>query len=171
MEITYYSAYNTPKTQAAPAGNKEEPVYTMTIDKEGNKKLIKTGMTNIYEIIQEHLEQSKIENIIRRATEGDPYALNVINGQYIDATDLPTSLAEAQSFVIRAKGEFDQLPINIRRSFDMSAEKYIAAYGTSNWLKIMGINTDSTKPNNAALTDQKDQPKKNSTDSTKKGEK
>lgn len=142
----FYTAYNRPETQASPAGEKEEPVYQMHVDTKGNKQLIKTGMTNIYDIIQESLEQSKIENIIRRATEGDPYALTQMNGQYIDTTDLPTTLAEAQSFVIKAKNEFDQLPINIRRQFDMSAEKYIAAYGTENWINIMGLNKPAEKP-------------------------
>lgn len=140
MKIPFWTAYNRPKTEPAPGGSKEEPVYMMQVDLQGNKTLIQTGKTNIYDIIQESLEQSKIENIIRRATEGDPYALTVMNGQYIDTTDLPTTLAEAQRFVIHAKEEFDQLPINIRRQFDMSAEKYIAAYGTSDWLNIMGIN-------------------------------
>lgn len=135
--MNFYTAYNRPDTQAAPSGIKEEPVYQMQIDNKGHKCLVQTGMTNIYDIIQESLEQSKIENIIRRAREGDPYALETMNGQFIDATDLPTSLAEAQSFVIKAKNEFDQLPIEIRRQFDMSAEKYVAAYGTEKWMDIM----------------------------------
>lgn len=167
----FYTAYNRPQTQESPAGSKEEPVYEMQIDLQGHKKLIKKGMTNIYEIIQASLEQSKIENIIRRATEGDPYALTVMNGQYIDTTDLPKSLAEAQSFVIKAKSEFDQLPINIRRQFDMSAEKYIAAYGTSDWLNIMGISTNSTKKENPKKLDLNQNTEKNHTDSTKKEEK
>lgn len=150
MKIPFFTAYNRPKTTAAPAGSKEEPVYQMQIDLRGNKTLVKTGMTNIYDIIQESLEQSKIETIIRRATEGDPYALTMMNGQYIDTTDVPNTLAEAQQFVIRAKEEFDQLPINIRRAFDMSAEKYIANYGTSDWINIMGIKNETNKTTNTS---------------------
>lgn len=149
-KIPFYTAYNKPKTTATPAGSKEEPVYQMQIDLRGNKTLVKTGMTNIYDIIQESLEQSKIETIIRRATEGDPYALTMMNGQYIDTTDVPNTLAEAQQFVIRAKEEFDQLPINIRRAFDMSAEKYIANYGTSDWINIMGIKNETNKTTNTS---------------------
>lgn len=138
--MTFYTAYTRPKTEASPAGAKEEPVYKMEIEvKTGKKQLIQKGFTNIYNIIQESLEQSKIENIIRRATEGDPYALNVMNGQYIDTTEVPATLAEAQAFVIKAKQEFDTLPINIRRKFDMSAEKYIATYGTAGWIEALEI--------------------------------
>lgn len=145
--MKFYTAYNRPKTKETPAGNKEEPVYQMQIDNKGHKELVKTGYTNIYDIIQESLEQSKIENIIRRAREGDPYALTAMDGNFIDTTDLPTTLAEAQSFVIKAKNEFDQLPIEIRRQFDMSAEKYVATYGTEKWMDIIipKSSTDSTK--------------------------
>lgn len=162
-KVKFYNAYNRPITSAAPAGSKEEPVYRMDIDLKGNKTLIQTGYTNIYDIIQESLEQSKIENIIRRATEGDPYALTIMNGQYIDTTDLPNTLADAQRFVIRAKEEFDQLPINIRRQFDMSAEKYIATYGTSSWINVMGIKngTDSTKEKPSEQVNQNNKTPKN----------
>lgn len=165
--MKFYTAYNRPKTEKTPAGEKEEPVYQIQIDTAGRKELVKIGMTNIYDIIQESLEQSKVENIIRRAREGDPYALTVMNGDFIDTTDLPKNLAEAQSFVIRTKNEFDKLPIEIRRQFDMSAEKYVAAYGTEGWKNIMGFNTDSTKKETQPSTDPKPQPSENSTNSTK----
>lgn len=138
--MEFYTAYKRPATKPAPAGEKEEPVYQMQINNKGERNLVKIGKTNIYDIIQESLEQSKIENIIRRAREGDPFALTVMNGQYIDTTDLPNTLAEAQSFVIKAKEEFDKLPIQIRRQFDMSPEKYIAKYGGAEWMEIMGLN-------------------------------
>lgn len=137
--MKYYTAYNTPETEAAPAGSKEENVYQINIDLNGHKIIEKIGVTNIYDIIQASLEQSKIENIIRRATEGDTNALNIMNGDYIDTTDVPKTLAEAQNFVIKAKNEFDQLPINIRREFNMSAEQYIAEYGKTSWIEKLGI--------------------------------
>lgn len=153
----FYTAYQRRDTEPAPAGEKEEPVYQMQINARGHKELVKTGKTNIYDIIQESLEQSKIENIIRRATEGDAYALQAMNGQYIDVSEMPKTLAEAQQFVIKAKGEFDQLPINIRRKFDMSAEKYIATYGTSEWIEAMEIvkNTQKKDPTPIMINNKK----------------
>lgn len=135
----YYTAYIRPNTEETPAGSKEESVYEMMIDLNGHKILKEKGKTNIYDIIQESLEQSKIENIIRRATEGDIMALQMMNGEYVDVTDVPHTLAEAQNFVIKAKQEFDQLPIKIRQKFNMSAEQYIAEYGHSSWIDKLGI--------------------------------
>ncbi|UPW41772.1 internal scaffolding protein [Peromfec virus RodF7_13] len=142
----FYTAYKKPETKESPAGNKEEPVYEIEIDETGHKKIIETGKTNIYDMIQESLEQSKIENIVRRATEGDANALSVVNGSYIDVTDMPSTLAEAQQFVIKAKNEFDTLPLQVRREYNFSAEQYIADYGTENWAKIIGIQKPEPKP-------------------------
>lgn len=142
--MRYYTAYHTPSTEPAPTGSKYEKVYEITIDLKGHKVLAESGETNIYDIIQESLEQSKIENIIRRATEGDANALQTMNGQFIDTTDVPKTLAEAQNFVIKAKNEFDQLPISIRKEFNMSAEQYIAEYGHTSWLEKLGVKPEPT---------------------------
>lgn len=127
-----------PETKPAPSGSPTEPEYTMTIDKEGHKVLKKTGETNTYNLIQESLEATKIENIMRRVTEGDPTALNLMNGQYLDVTDVPNTLAEAQNFVIKASQEFEKLPIDIKRKFDMSPEKYVATFGSEEWMTKVG---------------------------------
>lgn len=127
------------KTIPANPGSPTEPEYMMLIDENGHKCLKQTGETNTYNLIQESLEQTKIENIMKRAEAGDPFAINVMNGQYMDVTDVPNTLAEAQNFVIQATQEFEKLPIDIRRKFDMSAEKYIASFGTETWAKNLGI--------------------------------
>lgn len=141
-----YHWNNRPKTIEAPNGSPTEPEYTMTIDEKGHKILKKTGETNTYNLIQESLEQTKIENILRRAEAGDPFAINVKNGQYLDVTDVPNTLAEAQNFVIKASQEFEKLPIDIRRKFDMSPEKYIASFGSEAWAAALGIKLKKEDP-------------------------
>lgn len=135
-----------PETTPTSNGSPTEPEYTMTIDKTGHKNLKQTGETNTYNLIQESLEQTKIENIIRRAEMGDPLALNMMNGQYLDVTDVPNTLAEAQNFVIKASQEFNKLPIDIKRKFDMSPEKYIANFGTKEWADKIGIKLTPDAP-------------------------
>lgn len=135
-----------PKTIAAPNGSPEEPEYTMCIDKNGHKYLKETGKTNTYNLIQESLEETKIENIMRRAERGDLTALNITNGQYLDITELPNTLAEAQNFVIKATQDFERLPLEIRRKFDMSPEKYVATFGSETWATAMGINLHPETP-------------------------
>lgn len=127
-----------PERFTTEAGRKYANTYEITIDKNGHKTLNKTGETNTYAMIQEYLEESKIENILKRATE-DPTVLEAANGQYIDCTEMPTTLAEAQNLIIRLNTEFDSLPIETKKKFDMSAEKYVAEYGNENWAKAMNM--------------------------------
>lgn len=135
----FYSRTSKRPTTAAPSGSAEADTYEVEIDTTGHKHLVKSGKTNVYERIQTSLESTKIENIIRRATAGDVSALAVTNGQYLDCTDMPKSLAEAQNILIKLQTQFDSLPLEIRQKYDMSAERYIADYGTENWAKNLGI--------------------------------
>lgn len=133
-----WSRFDRPDTEESPAGTATEPEYTEYIDKNGHLTLKETGETPTYEMIQAALEETKIENIIRKATLGDPTALAATQGAYIDTTELPTSLAEMQNMLINANNEFEKLPLETRLKFDQSAEKYISMYGTEEWAKLMG---------------------------------
>lgn len=151
LKPVFWSRTARPETTATPAGNREQDVYEVNIDERGHKSLIKTGKTNIYEKIQASLESTKIENIIRRATAGDPTALAQTTGQYLDITDAPRTLAEVQGIIIKMTNEFNNLPLDVRKMYDFSPEKYVADYGTENWMKNLGIKlpsqTEPTKPN------------------------
>lgn len=136
--MTFRTRFTKAVRMPSDSGEKLVDTYEMRIDERGHKVLQKSDIKeNIYEMIQESLEESKIENIIRRAVYGDASALNVHNAQYFDATDAPTSLAEAQEMIINATSEFYKLPLEIREQFDHSPEKYVHMYGTQDWLDII----------------------------------
>lgn len=124
---------------STPSGDKIQYEHREEIDKNGKRKLIKDVAINIYDKIQASREQCEIETILRKATEGDMSVLSMVNGNYIDVTDAPSSLAEAQQFVIRAKTEFDSLPEETKKKFDNNAEMYVAQYGTKTWEDATGI--------------------------------
>lgn len=151
--MLFYNRTNPRKVEPAPAGSKEEIEYTVYLNERGEKCIKETGRTNIYEMIQEQLEESKVENIVRRATLGDVNALNANHGTYMDVTDMPTTLAQAQQFVINATREFNKLPIEKRRMFNMSAEQYVAAYGNEYWMRSMGLKENNEQRNREPLRD------------------
>lgn len=137
--MKYATAYQPGKRNESPAGEKFEITYEMDIDENGHKTLKKSErLENVYEIIQESLEETKIENIIRRAVGGDPTALSTMHGEYIDATNAPASLAEAQRMIIQATEEFFKLPVEIREKFDHSPEMYINELGSQSWMDKIG---------------------------------
>lgn len=122
----------------APAGQKFEMRHTAHMDKNGKRYLKPDKRLEIYEIIQSHAEECDINNIINRALNGDPFALNKKTGNYMDVTEMPKTLAEAQQIVINLKNGFDELPAEVRAKFENNAEIYVASYGTDNWMEKVG---------------------------------
>lgn len=137
--IKFNSRTNKPKTISAPSGEKFANEYAMQIDEKGHKTLKKVGETNIYEKIQSNLEETLIENILTRAAMGDSKALNRVQGNYIDCTEMPETLADAQNRILLLKSEFDRLPIELRREYNFSAEEFVTDAGSTKWNKLMGI--------------------------------
>lgn len=125
------------KRYYAPAGNHFLNVYQEEIV-DGKRELVKVGETNVYEKIQEDLEGTKIENILHAAAMGDLNALNQRETIYADATTMPKNLMEAQNLVVKMKYEFEQMPLEVRKMFDYSAEKYVDEMGTEAFIEKMG---------------------------------
>lgn len=124
-----------------PIGAKTEMRHRASIDKDGRRTLIRDKEVAIYDLIQSHREECEIENIIRRSVEGDYQALNAVNGVFADITNCPSSIAEAQQYIIDAKNEFDKLPKEIKAKFEYNPEVYIAELGNNpeSWLEKTGF--------------------------------
>lgn len=140
MISEYKTAWNREPAKPAPIGSRFAKTYLMTIDKNGHKVLKEDGLTDRYELIQSHLESTKVENIITKAlATGDMSGLMVGKPVYADFTSAPTTLAEAQNLLIAVEQEFNKLPLETRAKFDHSVTKYIAEYGTQDWMNNMGL--------------------------------
>lgn len=125
----------------APVGSKTEMRHRASIDLNGRRTLIRDKEVAIYDLIQSHREECEIENIIRRAVEGDYNALNAVNGVFEDITNCPTSIAQAQQYIIDAKNEFDKLPKEVKAKFEFNPEIYIAELNNDpkSWLEKTGF--------------------------------
>lgn len=128
-------------TIPAPTGDGYEKTYRYEISKDGKKELVEDGKENVYEMIQSSLEGTKIENIIKRYTMGDETALEAVRGTYGDVTALPKTLMELNNMMLKAQNDFALLPLDIRKQFDHSLDKYITMMGSPEWLSIMGATT------------------------------
>lgn len=122
--------------KASPAGSKYLSTYTLSTE-EGRMKLQKTGKTNIYDMIQEDLEDSKIENIVKKVMLGDLSVLRQSEPQYIDASTIPNNLMQVQNIIVRMKEEFEKMPIEVKEKFNNSAEEYVNEMGSKEFLEKM----------------------------------
>lgn len=136
--MKFSTIFERAETIPAPTGTAFDNVYTMKVDKEGRKFLEKTGETNRYELIQAQAEETDIANILAKAVY-DPTVLEQRAAQYFDATDMPKTLAEAQTKILEVQQEFYKLPVEQRNKFNNSIEKYVAAYGTKEWAEAMDL--------------------------------
>lgn len=141
-EIKFRTQFNViGEHRYAPTGSKTEMRHRAQIDLNGRRHLVKDKEVAIYDLIQSHKEECEIENIIRRAVEGDYNALNAVNGVFQDITNCPSSIAEAQQHIINAKNEFDKLPKEIKAKFEFNPEIYIAELDRDpeSWLEKTGF--------------------------------
>lgn len=143
--MKFYSRLKPAPVIEAPAGSKEATTYQTQIDENGHKVTIPVGKTNIYDRIQSSLEETKIENIIKRFTEGDITAFRQGEPLYADMTEAPRTLMEAQNMIIRITDEFNNLPVEVRAKFDHSPEKYVALYGGEQWAQAVGYELKKTE--------------------------
>lgn len=119
-----------------PAGTKFLPTYTLsTLD--GRETLERTGKINIYDMIQADLEDSKIENIIKRVMMGDLTVLRQSDPQYIDASTMPNDMMTVQNIIVKTKQEFEKMPEEIKKLFNYSAEEYVNEMGTKEFMEKM----------------------------------
>lgn len=144
-KIKIYTIFDRPEAKENPVGTEYDAVRQMRVDENGHKYLVTTGKTNRYEKIQSHAEETNIANILAKATM-DPTALQKRNPQYFDATNMPKTLAEAQTKIVAIKNEFNDLPLEVRKKYDNSVEQYIADYGTENWALNVGLIKKTAEP-------------------------
>ena len=123
----FYSRLNPPERKPSPAGSEWAEKCVIDVDSETGAKVLKiVGRENIYEKIQECLEPTKIENIIRRFKEGDRSALGRPDGIYTDISDMPTNIIEAQKRIQEVRAKFASLPSEIKERFGNDPTVFMA---------------------------------------------
>lgn len=123
----------------AKPGNSHEPEYGLSIDDNGVKDVRKKKTTkDWYKLIQSSADSVNIHVILKRFQQGDVNALSRRVGEYFDATQFPTSLAEFQQQLIDGENLFNSLPVDIRAKFNHSVSEFIASIGSPEWMDIMG---------------------------------
>lgn len=86
------------------------------------------------------------------------------DGEPIDYTEMPTTLAEAQNLMIQAEQTWDKLPSETKQRFDNDVDKFIHDYGTIEWAKKLGILTENPPATNTNLEDATDKVTKKETE-------
>lgn len=118
--------FNRPKAISSYVPSGVSPVYEERIV-EGVRILVKVNEEPLNEFVQKSLPDTLIYNILDKYNRGNVDVLNKTIGQFMDVTQFPTSLAEAQNNIIKAERHFNGLSSDIRRKFDNSPIKFMEA--------------------------------------------
>lgn len=138
--------------KASEAGDRIRKTYIWGINAEGEKVLYLDREIDQQDEINSWLEETKIENIIKRATYDPEIWSKMMDGGaegVQDFTEMPGTLAELQNLEIQIKQKWSELPREIKAQFDYDSDKFVASYGTEQWAKALGIyNEPANEPVN-----------------------
>lgn len=143
--MAYRSVSNFRETAMAKpteAGETMRRTYLWEINEKGEKALRLDQIIDQQAEIDSYLEETKLENIIRRASIDPDLAARLIpdmGGGIQDATDMPQNLMELQNIMLRAEQIWDDIPKEIKLKFDNDVDKFVASFGTVDWAKNLGI--------------------------------
>lgn len=140
------------------AGESVRRTYLWECNEKGEKMLRLDQTIDQQAEIDSYLEETKLENIIRRASIDPDIAARIkpdIDGGIQDYTEAPQTLAEMQNIMLRAEQIWEEVPKDIKLKFDNDVDKFIASFGTVEWAKNLGIYQEKqaeTKATEAAET-------------------
>lgn len=146
--MEYRSVSNWRETATAKpteAGEGVRRTYLWERNEKGEKVLRLDQTIDQQAEIDSYLEETKLENIIRRASIDPDIAARIkpdIGGGIQDFTEAPQNLAELQNIMMRAEQIWDEVPKDIKLKFDNDVDKFIASFGSVEWAKNLGIYKD-----------------------------
>lgn len=143
------------------AGESVRRTYLWERNEKGEKVLKLDQIIDQQAEIDSYLEETKLENIIRRASIDPNIAARIapnLGGGIQDFTEMPHTLAELQNIMIRAEQIWGEIPKEIKLKFDNEVDKFIASFGSVEWAKNLGILEEKPKaePNIEEKTEAKE---------------
>lgn len=148
--MAYHSISNFREKENRPTAPGEEirRTYLWQMNAKGEKKIVIDQEIDQQAEIDSFLEETKIENIVRRASIDPAIAERLkpeTGGGIQDFTEAPQTLAELQNIMLRAKQIWKDVPKEVKLKFDNDVDKFIASYGTVEWAKNLGILKEKPK--------------------------
>lgn len=127
-----------------------QPKYVYSVDKEtGRKTVVLAGHTNLEEQMQAALPDTLIYNVIDKIQRsGDMSLLGENIGGFIDVTDMPKNLLEAQAVRLQTEHLFASLPAEERSKYNNDVFTFVKSVNDK--LKAKAVSARSAAIKQAA---------------------
>lgn len=149
-----HSHQSDPNTFKTSHGNKEHIIRGSRINPDGTITLYESSRENIKDKINSHLAETDMSIIIARLKNGDTSVLSANRPIYADFTQFPKTYAEAFDLVQRSESAFENLPVNIKKSFDNNVAFWFSSIGSPEWIEKMGFNPSSDSSSSGGSVDE-----------------
>lgn len=105
--------------------------------------LVESGSEDIYDSIQKAAQGIRLEDLIRRARNGDPDAIPLPLDSYGDISHMPKDLLEAHGMLIDYRAKFNSLPVNLKNKYGNDFKKFLEAVGDGSIKDAFKVNAKS----------------------------
>lgn len=104
-----------------------------------NNKLVVVDKAekDLYSYINSHSDSVNIHVLLNRFKNGDTEALMQRAGAYIDISAMPANINEFMELARNAENLFNELPIEVKESFNNNVLEFISTVGDDSWKEKM----------------------------------
>lgn len=127
MFLTQYTKDRKP--HVTPSGERMRVKRQLVIEPDGNRHLVDVKIIDQYEQIQSYKDACMVENIVKRAINGDTSVLAATQGISYDTRLLPQNLIEANEALNKAKSVYASLDAKQREKVG-SFNQFINQFAT-----------------------------------------
>lgn len=121
------------------SGSPIKDTFHGRLESDGSITLVQDGVIDIQEQINSFEPSTNLYNIISRLGESDYSKFADLAGSFVDATEFPTTYAEALQLVIDGQRSFERLPVDVKQKFDNDFNKWFSTAGSPEWFSKLGI--------------------------------
>ena len=107
-------------------GQRYRKKYVKSIEG-GKSSLLENGVEDVYDSIQKAALGITIEDLIRRARNGDTTAIGQPVDSYMDLSNAPRDILEAHEMIKGMKNSFYGLPADVRAKYGNSFDSFLSA--------------------------------------------
>ena len=130
----FLTTYDRDASRSVPSGSRYKDEFQLVTEPDGNTHLEVTGTKDIYKEIQSYKDGCMIENIVRRALNGDPTALSRHAEAFGDVRFDANDLIAANEAIKRAQSIYRSLAPEKRAEYG-NFDEFVKSFGSLDGIK------------------------------------
>lgn len=147
--MKFKTAYSISTCKSSPAGSRFSKTYVRaSVDGE----LVESGTEDVYDSIQKAAQGIRLEDLIRRARNGDPDAIPQPLDSYGDISHMPKDLLEAHGMLLDYRSKFNSLPVTLKNKYGNDFKKFLEAVGDGSIKDAFKVNQKQADPKQTPLS-------------------